>query len=571
MTVRDLTPERLRDATWEDVLPWYAELVAEPLDRAGVPDWLARWSHLESCLSEAASLALIAYTCDTADAAKEQAHLRFTSEILPRAEEQGVRLARRLVDSGWSSPEMEVPIARFRTAIQIFREANVPLFAELESLSSSYQRITGSMTAEWEGERRPLPMLAPLIQDPDRAVRERAWRAFIAPYQAQQEPLADLFDTMRALRQRAAAHSGFANYRDYSFAAKCRVDYTPGDCEQFHAAVAEVVVPAVGRVMRMRQERLGLDRLRPWDLAVDPWGSAPLRPYRDDADLSRRAAAVFGRVDPELAGWFRLMIDEGLLDLGSREGKAPGGYCDTLHHRGRPFIFMNGSGVLEDVTTLLHEAGHSFHAIASHRWPLIWQRHPSSESAELASMSMELLAGAHLGPPGGFLAEPEVRRARLAHLEDVLLSLTHIASVDAFQTWIYTSPDGADRHARDAEWLRLRDRFETGADWSGLEPERIARWYRQLHIFLYPFYYIEYGIAQLGALQVWRNARQDPAGAAREYREFLALGATRPLPALYRAAGAELVFDRDRMAGLIGLVEEEIGALAAGMPEVASH
>jgi len=567
--LRDLTPAALAAATWADLAPWYEALHAEPLDRAAVPDWLSRWSHLESCLTEAASLALIAYTCDTADPAKEKAHLRFMSEIMPRAEEQGVRLARRLVESGWTTPEMEVTIERFRTAIRLFREANVPLFAELEGLASRYQRLTGSMTAEWEGERRPLPMLAPLIQDTDRTVRERAWRAFIEPYRTEQAAMSDLFDSMYALRQQAARQAGFANFRDYSFEVKCRVDYTPADCEQFHDAVAAIVVPAVGRLMRMRQERLGLESLRPWDLTVDPWGDAPIRPYADDEGFARTAAGVFDRVDPELGDWFRLMIEERLLDLGSREGKAPGGYCDTLHHRGRPFIFMNASGVLEDVTTLLHEAGHSFHALASHRLPLIWQRHPTSESAELASMSMELLAGAHLGPPGGFLAEADVRRARLAHLEDILLSLTHIASVDAFQTWIYTAPEGANREARDAAWLRLRERFETGVDWSGLGAERIARWYRQLHIFLYPFYYIEYGIAQLGALQVWRNARQDPAGAARAYREFLSLGATRPLPELYRSAGAELIFDPDRMAGLIALVEEEIGTLIAGITEVA--
>lgn len=571
MRLLDLTPASLALATWTDLEPWYQELNAEPLDLAGVPAWLARWSHLESCLTEAASLALIAYTCDTGSAEKEQAHLRFTSQIMPLAEEQGVRLAQRLVESGWTSPDMEVPLIRFRTAIRLFREANVPIFAELEELSARYQRITGSMTAEWEGTRRALPLLAPMLQDPDRQVRERAWRAFIEPYQSQQDAMSAVFDTMFARRQEAARNAGFANFRDYTFEAKGRVDYTPADCVRFHDAVAATVVPAVGRIMELRRDRLGLERLRPWDLAVDPWGDLPLRPYQGESELAGTAAGVFAGVDPELGRWFETMIDEQLLDLGSREGKAPGGYCDTLHYRGRPFIFMNAAGVMEDVTTLLHEAGHSFHALASHHWPLIWQRHPSSESAELASMSMELLASPHLGPPGGFLSEPDLVRARLAHLEDILLSLTHIASVDAFQTWIYTSPDGADREARDGAWLRLRERFETGVDWEGLAPERAARWYRQLHIFLYPFYYIEYGIAQLGALQVWRNSREDPVAAARAYRSFLALGATRPLPALYREAGAALIFDREGLSGLVAMVEQEFTDLARLLPEVASH
>lgn len=569
MSLDTLTPADLAGAAWPEVEALYQTLRPGPAGLDEVPAWLARWSRLEACLSEAAALAMIAYTCDTRDPAKEQAHLRFSSEILPRAEEQGVALARALVASGWTDPDFALPLARFRTAIEVFREENVPLFAELEEHASAYQRVTGGMTATWDGRTVPLPMLAPHLQVRDRAVRERAWRATIAPYVDARDDLAGIFDRMHALRQRAARQAGFANYRDYAHTAKCRFDYTPADCLRFHEAVEEAVVPAIRRILRLRQSRLGLDALRPWDLAVDPWGAEPLRPFQDGAALARGAARVFRHVDPVLAGQFDLMVGESLLDLDSREGKAPGGYCDTLHFRGRPFIFMNASGVMEDVTTLLHEAGHCFHAFASHQWPLVWQRHPGSESAELASMSMELLAAPHLGPPDGFLDEVEHRRARVAHLEDVLLSLAHIASVDAFQTWLYTSERGGDAAARDAEWLRLRDRFEPGVDWSGLRGERAARWYRQLHIFLYPFYYIEYGIAQLGALQVWARSLEDPAAALSGYRAFLGLGATRPLPELYRAAGAELTFAPARVAELVALVEAQIGDLLAGLPEVA--
>jgi oligoendopeptidase F len=278
------------------------------------------------------------------------------------------------------------------------------------------------------------------------------------------------------------------------------------------------------------------------------------------------ARRVFDRVDPVLGGQFQTMIDERLLDLDSRKGKAPGGYCETLHFRGRPFIFMNAVGLVDDVMTLLHEAGHAFHAFASHRQPLIWQRHPGSEAAELASMSMELLASPHLAKPTGYFTPEDHRRAWLEHLEDVLLSLVHIASVDAFQTWIYTSPDGADAVARDEAWLRIRSRFERGVDWSGLERERVARWYLQLHIFMYPFYYIEYGIAQIGALQIWRNSLADHAGAVARYREALALGAVRPLPDMYRMAGARLSFDVGLIGELVELVEEQIEKIRVQLP-----
>jgi oligoendopeptidase F len=275
---------------------------------------------------------------------------------------------------------------------------------------------------------------------------------------------------------------------------------------------------------------------------------------------------MFERVDAALGAQFRTLLVEGGLDLESRQGKAPGGYCDTLHIRGRPFIFMNASGVMDDVTTLLHEAGHAFHAFAAHRLPYIWQRHPGAEAAELASMSMEMLASRHLVQPTGYFSAEDYRSAWLEHLEDILLSLVHIAAVDSFQTWIYTSGQGGDADARDAEWLRLRSRFERGVDWSGLEQERIARWYRQLHIFLYPFYYIEYGIAQIGALQIWRNSLDDPKRAVARYRDALALGAVRTLPEIYRTAGAGLTFDADAIGELVQLVESEIGRVRARLP-----
>jgi oligoendopeptidase F len=410
---------------------------------------------------------------------------------------------------------------------------------------------------------RPLPQLQPFLKSPDRAVRERAFRAASRPYIDRRDELSALFDRMYHLRMKAAANAGFANFRDYIFPAKFRFDYTPADCERFHEAIELAVVPAVERVLESRRQRLGLEVLRPWDLAVDPYRAKALRPFTTEAEFVSTARRVFGRLDPSLGGEFQTMIDEGLLDLESRKGKAPGGYCETLHFHGRPFIFMNAVGLVDDVMTLLHEAGHAFHTFASHVQPLIWQRHPGSEAAELASMSMELLAGPHLILPTGFFSPEDAGSAWLEHLEDVLLSLVHIASVDAFQTWIYTSGQGANADARDAAWLRLRLRFERGVDWSDLEQERVARWYRQLHIFMYPFYYIEYGIAQVGALQIWRNSLEDPARAVARYRDALALGAVRSLPEIYRAAGAKLTFDAEAIAALVQLVEKEIARVRA--------
>jgi len=313
--------------------------------------------------------------------------------------------------------------------------------------------------------------------------------------------------------------------------------------------------------MAFRRERLELDVLRPWDTQVELDTARPVRPFETMEEFIEPAKRIFDAVDPELGRQFRSMANAHLLDLESRAGKAPGGYCTKLSWRGMPFIFMNAVGVPDDVNTLVHEAGHSFHDFAAHSQPFIWQRTFGHEAAELASMSMELLAARHLAKPVGFYSAEEVRSAQIEHLEDVLISLAHIASVDAFQRWIYTSDRGGDAAARDATWLEIRARFERGVDWTGLERERIARWYRQLHIFEYPFYYIEYGIAQLGALQIWRSSVDDPAGTVTRYRRALALGGTQPLPEIYRAAGARMVFDSESMGALVAFVEERIADL----------
>lgn len=555
------SPQSLVDATWETLAPHYEALAAAPLTAETVEPWLGAWSALSAVVDEAGTLAMIAYTCDTADEAKEAANLRWSSEIFPKVGEQNVRLAERLVALGWTRDDMAVVLREFRTDIEIFREENVPLFAELEEHTAAYQKITGGLDAEWDGERVTIPQLQPYLKERDRGVRERAFRLGAEAYLARRDELAALFDTMFALRQRIAANAGFANFMEYAFRAKHRFDYTSEDCARFHAAVEATAAPAVERLMAHRRAALGVDTVRPWDTLVQLESERPVRPFHDNAGFVEPAMRIFDSLDPELGAQFREMAVAGLLDLESRPGKAPGGYCTKLPWRGKPFIFMNAVGVPDDVNTLVHEAGHSFHDFASHRQPFIWQRSTGHEAAELASMSMELLVTPYLARPTGYYTDAEARAVEIEQLEDVLSSLVHIASVDAFQRWIYTSGEGHDAAARDAAWLQLRARFERGVDWSGLERERVSRWYRQLHIFEYPFYYIEYGIAQLGALQLWRDAQRDPAGTTQRYKQALSLGGTRGLPDIYAAAGARLIFDEAGMRELVELVEARLAVL----------
>ncbi len=555
------SPADLADATWPEIAEFYDALAAESPTRATAREWLRWWSLLEELVNEASSQALIAYTGNTADSAAEARYLRFVTEIQPNVEARQTGLAELLIATGIDDADIATLLREFRTTVSIFRAENVARFAQIEELSAAYQKLAGGLSVDIDGRTLTIPQLQPLLESDDRAARERAFRAGADAYLAHRDEMSALFDRMYALRQDVARASGFDDFQSYSFASKHRYDYTADDVARFHDAVADIVTPAAARVHAFRRERLGVDAVRPWDLAVDPDGLAPLRPFRDVTEFVAASGRIFSALDSELGARFADMARDGLLDLESRQNKAPGGYCTTLHFRKQPFVFMNAVGVSDDVTTLVHEAGHCFHAYLASDKELIWQRGTGSEAAELASMSMELLASPYFALPVGYYTPDQARRAQAAHLEDVLLALPHIASVDAFQRWIYTSGMGHDRDARDAAWLELRGRFESGVDWSGLDRERTARWYRQLHIFELPFYYIEYGIAQLGALQIWKRSLTDPDGALAGYKNALRLGGTKSLPALYAAAGARLIFDEDGMRELVGLVEDRLEML----------
>lgn len=559
------TPDQFTDATWDDILPLYESLAGQPLDgadRAGIEAWLQDWNALDEALGEAASLANVNYSCDTTNPAFEEAYLRFSGQIGPKRGEQAVRLARKLLDSGYTRDDLATTMRRFQTDQDLFREENVPIEQELQALNAEYGKITGGMTVNWRGEDIPIPRLSPFMLDPDRSTREEAWKLQFQPYIERRDDLAAVFDKQLEKRQRLARNAGFANYRDYTFESKYRYDYTPQDCETFHASVEATFVPAISRRLERRKIQMGVDSLKPWDTSHDPLGLPPLKPYESVDEWNAKSETIFRQVDPVFGDYFGTMRNENLLDLESRKGKRPGGFCTSFPYRKRPFIFMNASGVGSDVRTLLHEAGHAFHGFEASELPFLYQRQYGSEMAEVASMSMELLSAPYLREErGGFYNEADYVRARTEHLDGILEIFAWVATVDAYQHWLYTDPAASDRDARDAKWLTVWERFNPGVDWTGLQTERTARWHKQLHIFLYPFYYIEYAIAQLGALQVWRGSLQNQAKATADYRAALALGGSRPLPELFERASARLIFDAEGMQELVTLIETELASL----------
>jgi oligoendopeptidase F len=549
----DYVPAGLDARRWDQLEPLYRGLVERPLKCVKcLQRLILDRSELDAAAGEAGSQLYIDMTCHTDDPAIKQAYLDFVEHVEPRLKEVGFELDRKIHACPFKG---ELDQARFgvllrdiATAVEMFRPENIPLETEATKLAQQYQELIGAMTVRFRGEEKTLPQMARYQEETDRATREEAWRLVAERRNAEREPLEALFEKLVDLRQRCARNAGFANFRDYAHKGKRRHDYTPEDCHRFAEGVERHVVPAMRRLNEQRRVALGLSSLRPWDLAVDPLGRPPLKPFADGRDLLERTRRLFKRMDAApggLSDLFEALCNPpaeagGLscLDLDSRKGKAPGGYQANRDRKRLPFIFMNAAGVQRDVETMVHEAGHAFHAMLCRGEPLLAYRSGMGEEiCEVASMSMELAAHPYLDE---FYGSPEsTDRARRVHLEQLATLLPWIATIDQFQQWIYTTP-GHTPAQREAKWVELRARFGPEVDWSGLEHLRAREWHRQLHLFCAPFYYIEYGIAQLGALQFFNNFRRDRARALAEYKRGLALGGSKPLPELYAAAGIKL-------------------------------
>lgn len=541
--------------------PFFLRLSERAIDDpVALEAWLRDLSEVEAAIEEEGAWRYIRMTCDTRDPQASGRYQDFVSSVMPMVEEWKDRLDRKFM----ASPAVErltgdgyaVLLRGIREQLRIFREENVPIQAELRALAQDYSATIGAMTIDWKGETITLPKAAAVLEGTDRSEREAVYRAMAARRAQDADTLEGIFDRMLAKRHTMACNAGFANYRDHSYSALGRFDHRPADAFAFHDAIERTVVPVVEELERDRRHRLGVGTLRPWDLAVDRTGAAPLRPFTDPEELVALTVSVFDRLDPYFADCIRRQQAMGRLDLGSREGKAPGGYNYPLYESGAPFIFMNAVGTHDDVITMMHEGGHAVHSFLTHGLPLTGFKSFPSEVAELASMSMELLTMDHW-----HLIYPdpeELRRAKRDQLERVIGILPWVATIDAFQHWLYENP-GHTREERTAAWLRTHARFSGNVvDWSGLEEERSRLWHKQLHVFEMPFYYIEYGIAQLGAIGVWLNHKKDPRRAIDGYIAALKLGYTRTLPEIYATAGVRFDLGADHVAGLMEQVRNEM-------------
>lgn len=558
-------PAILKNYLWSDFEPYYMQLIQTPLAAANASEFLTDWTKLSEAVDEAFSRLSVAITVNTADQEAERRYNTFLDTVYPPSEEAEQKLKKKLLESGLQPPNFAIPLKKMRWQAELFREENIPLMTEEHKFSTKYDKILGSQTVEWEGKEITVAQLRPVMQDPDRTLREKAWRLGLQRQLEDRENIGALWGEFMGLRRRMAANAGYPDYRLFRWKQLLRFDYTPEDCKRFHEAIEKVAVPAAARIYERRRTLLGLGTLRPWDLDVDPLGKPPLKPFKEVSELVTGVYEIFRRLDPNLGIHFRIMMDEGLLDLDNRKNKAPGGYCTEFPAARRPFIFMNAVGLHDDVQTLLHESGHAFHAFERDRLPYYQQRQVGMEFSEVASMGMELLASPYLPVrEGGFYSEADAARARVEHLEKSIVFWPYMAVVDAFQHWAYENPeDAVSPSACDGQWMKIWERFTPWLDWSGLERELMSGWQRKLHIHVVPFYYVEYGMAQLGAVQIWKNSLSDRASALRAYRNALGLGGTVPLSKLFSTAGAEFAFDGRTLQSAISLMEQTVETLSA--------
>jgi len=561
---RQFLPEDFAVSTWENLEPWFRELEDRPLkSKADLEKWLKNMSELESVVSEDACWRQIRMTCDTENKALEEAFTFFCMQIQPNIQPYADRLNKKLIDCEFTA-ELDQKkyftyLRNIRKSIELFREANVPLQAELSVLQQQFGVISGKMTVTVDDKEYTLQQAAKFLEDPKRAKREEVYRKINERRSQDRNELDNLFNALVEKRNQVAKNAGFDNYRDYKFRELGRFDYTKEDCYQFHESVKQHVTPLVDMIYRNKKKKLGLDTLRPWDLEAEPEGIQALQPFTDGPDLLNKTIRCFNDLNPFFAACLKRMDEMQRLDLDSRKGKAPGGYNCPLAETGAPFIFMNAAGQTSDVTTMVHEGGHAVHSFLAHPLELSSFKDYPMEIAEVASMAMELFSMDHWDV--FFAKENDLARAKLKELEKVITIFPWIATIDKFQHWIYENP-GHSAQQRTEAWVRILNEFTSSEiDFSGLEHFRESAWQRQLHLFEVPFYYIEYGIAQLGAIGLWMQFKQNKETALNNYMKALSLGGTKTLPELYQAAGLKFNFAPEYIRDLMVFVKDEMVSL----------
>ena len=557
-------PKDFTISDWKSLEPYFIQLNERPLNSVSdLEQWLKDMSEVEAFISEDACWRQVRMTCDTENKNLEEAFNFFFIEIQPKIQPYADLLNKKLIDCPFTKEINQhkyfTYLRSVRKSIELFRESNIPLQSEVSVLQQQYGAIAGKMMIEQDGKEFTLQQAAKFLESENREIRETVYKKIASRRLEDKDPLNDLFSRLIEKRHQIGLNAGFKNYRDYKFAEMGRFDYTPEACYQFHEAVKKEVVPLVDQIYNDQKNRLGLESMKPWDTEAEPAGIKPLRPFTDGNDLLTKSIKCLDELNPFFGDCLRKMKELNHLDLDSRKGKSPGGYNMPLAESGAPFIFMNAAAQMSDLTTMVHESGHAIHSFLSHPLELTGFKEYPTEMAEVASMSMELFTMDHWNV--FFNDEEEMKRAKRHQLERVITIFPWIATIDKFQHWLYEHPTHTIEERKE-NWLRILNEFaSTSIDFSDLEKFRSYSWQRQLHLFEVPFYYIEYGIAQLGAIGMWKQYRENKEKALNNYITGLSLGGTKTLPELYQASGIDFDFSPENISELILFVKKELESL----------
>ena len=561
---RHFLPNNFTVTSWEAVEPYFKNLLDRTIDSAdNLQHWLKDMSELEAVVSEDACWRQIKMTCDTTDKSLEEAFTYFCMEIQPKIQPYADALNKKLIASPFTKQldqqKFFTYLRSVKKSIDLFREENIPLQAELSVMQQQYGAIAGKMTVEVSGQEYTLQQASKFLHHHDRSLREEVYKKIQERRWQDRDAMNELYSSLIAKRHQVALNAGYKNYRDYKFVELGRFDYTKEDCFQFHEAVKLHVLPLVEKIYQQKKEKLALDVLRPWDTEAEPLGVEPLKPFTTGKELLDKSIQCFEELNPFFADCLKKMNELKHFDLESRKGKAPGGYNCPLAESGAPFIFMNAAGQMDDVTTMVHEGGHAIHSFLSHNLELSAFKEYPMEIAEVASMTMELFSMDHW--ESFFDNAEDLKRAKEHQLERTITIFPWIATIDKFQHWVYEHSTHTVEERKE-KWMEILNEFSTNSiDFTGLEQYRTIAWQRQLHLFEVPFYYIEYGIAQLGAIGLWMQYKQDKQKAISNYINALSLGGTKTLPELYAAAGLKLDLSPKHIKTFMEFVKDEMEKL----------
>lgn len=565
---RSFVPQNLEITDWEVIAPYFEDLTNRNINTAeDLAQWIKDRSELTAIVRNDYGWRYIHTSCDTINENHTKAYQFYIKEINPNVIKYDAILNKKLVASPFTADLdksiFEIYLRNIEAGIQFFTEKNIPLFSKERLVAQKSSNIRASLSIEHEGKELTLQQAQQLLTNQDRSIRETIYKKMEAARSERVQEMDDIFDELMKIRHQIGINAGFENYKDYKFAALNRFDYTPQDCRVFHQAVEEEVVPLLGELRKKHQANLGLDTLRSWDLQVDPKQLPAIKPFSGEQDMIDKSIGALTDLDPFFGQCMQVLASKGNLDLETRKGKRPGGYNMTLPESGVPFIFMNSANSISDMRTMMHEAGHSVHSILMQQLTLTRDKRPPAEVAELAAMSMELLTMDYWD---NFIDNKrDLIRAKIWELSGILRILPWIATVDHFQHWLYTNPTHT-QEERYATWLSIHSKYEaTNMDWTGIEDIQARLWQKQLHLYEYPFYYVEYGIAQLGAIAIWKNYKENPAKAIEQYIAALKLGNTRNIKTIYQTAGIEFNFSKSYIKELMQFLQSELNDLWAAL------